>query len=346
MVSLNKQFPCPPIECHGWPWDETYFRCQSKKNDSAQWPKVSIITPSFNQGQYLEETIRSVLLQDYPNLEYLILDGGSSDNSIEIIQKYEQWLSFWVSEPDGGQADAINTGMQKSTGEYIGWLNSDDLLYPSAIRRVVEAFRCDRDAELIFGDVEQGQNLQQGIYVLRGEQIEFSEMLRTLRVPSPQQGCLWKRSVIKRIGPLDQRWQVVLDREFFTRAAEKCRVRHLPGILGFFRNHEHSKSISQKRQWLVELPQMYIEFFERADLPLEIGWKKKETMGAVYLVCASITYQCGELLSSLRYLSIAIRTDPLIFFRSSFRSKLFKFLELKSGLLDDHVNGKGADKRN
>lgn len=326
MTQLDNQLPLPPFKFTGWPWNAADAPSLPLPADAALWPKVSIITPSFNQGQFLEETIRSVLLQGYPNLEYLIIDGGSSDNSIEIIRKYEPWLTYWVSEPDQGQADAINKGMRKSTGEYLGWLNSDDLLYPSAIRGVIEAFRYDRDAELIYGDVEQGLTFQHGFSVLHGEQLEFGLMLKTLRIPIPQQGSLWRRSVVERIGPLDQRWQVVLDREFFTRAAEKCHIRYRPGVLGFFRNHEHSKSISQKRQWLVELPQMYTEFFERVDLPVELVGLKGESMGAMYLACASIALQCGETLRSLRYLSFSLSSDPLILLRPPVRAKLAKLI--------------------
>ena len=266
-----------------------------------------------------------MLLQGYPNLEYLVIDGGSSDNSVDIIRKYEPWLAYWVSEPDAGQADAINKGMRKSTGEYLGWLNSDDLLYPSAIRWLVEAFQHDKDADLIYGDVEQGQSFQHGAKVLHGEQLVFSSLLRTLRVPIPQQGSLWRRSVIERIGPLDPRWQVVLDREFFTRASEKCCVRYRPGVLGFFRNHDQSKSISQKRRWLTELPQMYAEFFERSDLSGELTSLKGETMGIMYLTCASLALQCGESRRAASYFASALTADPIVLFRRHVRSKLAKF---------------------
>lgn len=287
-------------------------------------PKVTIVTPSFNQGLYLEETIRSVLSQGYSNLEYIIIDGGSTDNSVEIIRKYEPWLAFWVSEPDDGQADAINKGFRRSTGEYLGWINSDDILYPNAISRVMDAFGAYANIDLVYGDIVQGQMVDQGSRPLLGQQLEFTEMLRTLQVPIPQQGSLWKRAVIDRCGSLDARWHVVLDREFFTRVAQKCQILYLPGVLGFFRNHEHSKSVSQNRRWLTELPQMYREFFDQRDLPIGLRQLQRETMGVVFLTCASIAHQCGEISRSAGFLAKAFGVDPLFVFRRYARSKMTK----------------------
>ena len=294
--------------------------------DNSIFPKVSIITPSFNQGIFLEETIRSVLLQDYPNLEYIIIDGGSTDNSLEIIRKYEKWLAYWVSEKDDGQADAINKGFNISSGKYLGWLNSDDILYPSAISRVINAFDSEPSVDLIYGDIDQGGSFDLEVQSLNGQQIEFSEMLRSLRVPIPQQGSLWRRSVIERVGNLDARWHVVLDREFYIRVAESCKIRYLNCKLGFFRNHEYSKSISLIRCWLTELPEMYLEFFERDNLPDNLKNLKSETIGAVFLACASITYQIGETWSTVRYLFNAFKSDPLLLFRSQVRIKIVRFL--------------------
>ena len=314
-----------------WPWVDNYVPNRLKAEGSFTFPKVTIVTPSFNQGNFLEETIRSVLLQDYPNLEYVIIDGGSTDNSIEIIRKYERWLAYWVSEHDGGQADAINKGFINSKGEYLGWLNSDDILYPSAISRVVNAFRSEPNIEMIYGDIDQGQSYDLGVEPLHGEQIEFSEMLRTLKVPIPQQGSLWKRSVIERVGSLDARWHVVLDREFYIRVAKSSQVRYIPVKLGFFRNHEHSKSISQASLWLTELPEMYQDLFERSDLPDSLKKFKDETMGAVFLACASITHQTGNKGSVVRYIMKALKADPLIMFRRNFRSKVVGFLRVMTG---------------
>ena len=105
----------------------------SQTAEGHPWPRISVVTPSFNQGEFIEETIRSILLQGYPNLEYIVMDGGSTDNSVEIIKKYSPWLSYWISEPDAGQSDAINRGLKQASGDFATWINSDDLLCKNAL---------------------------------------------------------------------------------------------------------------------------------------------------------------------------------------------------------------------
>lgn len=124
----------------GWPWTEDESTREVSQMRSRNCQRISIITPSFNQGEYIEETIRSVLLQEYPNLEYIVIDGGSTDNTVPIITKYERWLSYWVSEKDRGQTHAINKGFRRATGEILAWLNSDDVYAPGALSYVSEKF--------------------------------------------------------------------------------------------------------------------------------------------------------------------------------------------------------------
>ena len=120
----------------GWPW---HHKNRPNELPIDVWPKISIVTPSYNQAEYLEQTIRSVLLQRYPNLEYIIMDGGSTDGSVEIIRKYQEWITFWTSEEDQGQTDAIQKGFSRSTGSILAWLNSDDIYFPGALVAMAQA---------------------------------------------------------------------------------------------------------------------------------------------------------------------------------------------------------------
>lgn len=146
-----KDLPAPPSYRAGWPW--TKLLQFKEKNTLQDWalPKITIVTPNYNYGQYLEETIRSVLLQGYPNLEYFIFDGGSTDNSVEIIKKYEKWITYWVSEKDEGQASAINKGLKMASGQWFNWLNSDDILMPNALMTLARISHLVSDASWISG---------------------------------------------------------------------------------------------------------------------------------------------------------------------------------------------------
>jgi glycosyltransferase involved in cell wall biosynthesis len=145
------ELPTPSEKKIGWPWTEQTNPLPDKMPDGSDWPRISIVTPSYNQGQFIEETIRSVLLQGYPNFEYIIIDGGSTDNSVEIIKKYDQFLSYWVSEPDNGQSSAINRGMNRASGVWFNWLNSDDILLPNAMFTLAEIVLLDSEIQWISG---------------------------------------------------------------------------------------------------------------------------------------------------------------------------------------------------
>ncbi len=146
------KLPQPPTDKTGWPWTEETPQLSDTMPDGLPWPKISIVTPSFNQGQFIEETIRSVLLQGYPNLEYIIIDGGSTDEAVDIIKKYERWLTYWVSETDRGQSHAINKGFNISKGEITAWINSDDFYLHGAFGKISRFFSENTDVDMVFGD--------------------------------------------------------------------------------------------------------------------------------------------------------------------------------------------------
>lgn len=260
-------------------------------------PKVSIITPSYNQGEYLEETILSVLNQTYGNIEYIVIDGGSTDNSVDIIRKYEERITFWCSEKDKGQADAINKGLKRATGDMVCWINSDDVLYPNFVEKFVNYFVAHPDVDFLYGDVEQGADMQHAT-MRRGEVIDYPTMLRTLRVPMPQQATMWRKSVMDKIGYLDPQWHVLLDREYFMRIAQHCVIEYLPGVVAFFRNHENAKSIAEWHKWMPELEKYYVTLFEDSNFLYQ--HLKKESMASMYWECYRIAVSCNEK-QALRY---------------------------------------------
>jgi glycosyltransferase involved in cell wall biosynthesis len=302
----DPQLPKSPAGRTGWPWEEGEA---DSYQPTAEWPKITVVTPSFNQGQYIEETIRSVLLQGYPNLEYLVIDGGSTDDTLTIIHRYESWITKWVSEADKGQADAINKGFALSTGELLCWLNSDDLFYPGHLQRMAAAFVDHPEVDFIFSDIDVGPAPDSVTSMLRGRLVPFPEMLRTLDIPIPQQCSMWRRRAWDSLGGLDPRWHVVLDREYFLRLVEHCRTLYIPGSGGFFRQHEHAKSSAELARWADELPRLYREFFDRDDLAPEIAGLRGETLATTYLTCAHIAQREGKLGARLQFLARALASD-------------------------------------
>jgi len=204
-------------------------------------PKISIVTPSYNQSQFLERTILSVLNQNYPNREYIIIDGGSTDGSVEIIRKYEKYLAYWVSEKDNGQADAINKGFSKSSGEILAYINSDDVYHPGAFLKIAKAFNKNPKADLVFGNVNYIDAYDNLIGECRFTRFNFTTLIYeggNLQQP----GAFWTREIYDKVGGFNPNYKFCMDFDFFCRVAEIGKLEHIRKYIANFRYHRNSKS--------------------------------------------------------------------------------------------------------
>ena len=207
---------------------------------------MTIVTPSFNQGEFIEETIRSVLLQGYPNLEYLIIDGGSTDGTIETIKKYQPWLTHWVSEPDRGQTHAINKGFRRARGEIVAWLNSDDTYEPDAIRTAVDHMT-SCGAAIVYGNCNLVDEAGRFSRIVVPPAVTYDSLLRFWRVPAstpPQPAIFFRRQVLAEVGPLDEALDYVMDYELWLRIARKHSFSYVDAVMANYRMHPESKTVS------------------------------------------------------------------------------------------------------
>ncbi len=214
----------------------------SRKISLADWPSISIVTPAFAQGNFIERTIKSVLDQDYPNLEYFIQDGGSQDETVDVIKKYEHRLSGWKSEQDSGQSQAINRGMVQTSGEIMAWLNSDDLLLPGSLAYVAEYFSKNPDVDVIYGHrlLIDDNDMEIGKWIMPKHDHEVLSWADYV----PQETMFWRRSIWEKAGgKIDEEFRFAMDWDLILRFRDAgARFTRLPRFLGGFRVHPEQKS--------------------------------------------------------------------------------------------------------
>ena len=214
-------------------------------------PLVTIITPSYNQAQFLEETILSVLNQDYPHLEYWVIDGGSDDGSLDIIQKYADRLSGWVSEKDNGQADAINKGIGLAKGEVVAWLNSDDVYRPNAVASAVQALSDHPQAGMVFSDVASIDESGEVFNVMHYGDWGLTDLMSFKIIG--QAGVFMRRSILNQAGLLDPTYHYLLDHHLWLRIGLFGQIKYVPNIIwAAARMHAGAKNVAHAEQFGAE----------------------------------------------------------------------------------------------
>ena len=260
--------------------------------------KVSIVTPSYNQAAYLEQTILSVLEQENVSIEYIIVDGGSTDGSVDIIEKYTERLAWWVSESDSGQAEAINKGLRRSTGEFVAWLNSDDLYLPGAVSQAAKVLEANPGVGFVFGDAitidTQGEPLNKLVFGDWG----LDELMRFRIICQP--AVFMRRSVLEHVGYLDLTYHYMLDHQLWLRMARAAPIQHVSSTWAAARHHPEAKNVAQPTDFGQETLRILEWMQDQPDLAPLAAANRRHVEAGAYRLIARYSLDGGSPSSSLK----------------------------------------------
>jgi glycosyltransferase involved in cell wall biosynthesis len=302
--------PLPPLGKTGWPWtEETPRGPDLLTDDRLSGRRITIVTPSFNQGQFLEETIRSVLLQGYPDLEYIIIDGGSADESVSIIRKYEKWLAHWVSEKDSGQADAINKGFSHASGEICAYLNSDDVFRPNALRNVVSFFDKYSDVAVVYGDcqiIDESSGLND-LWI--APEFDLRELLFRCYIAQP--ATFWRKSAASVVGDFNVGMHYAFDYDMWLRlAAVGQKLSHAPIVLAQHRKAVGTKTVSTPEAFTAEIVSALERFFGSPSLPVALKSCESDAYAIAFLKHSLLSLRLHSPEEGRQALELAFRHSP------------------------------------
>jgi GT2 family glycosyltransferase len=266
------------------------------------------VTPSYNQANFLEQTIRSVLEQDYSTVEYIVVDGGSTDDSVGIIRKYADQFSWWVSEKDSGQGEAINKGLSRAKGEIVAWINSDDYYLPNAISSAVKIFEQNPDVTLVYGDMLAVDRNSQTINVLKYRQLSLEDLLCFQIIGQP--AVFMRRDAYEKAGGLDTRFHFMLDHHLWIRMAQQGKILHVPQIWAAARYHAQAKNRRLPVEFGREAFRILDWMKSQPDLAETVTGVDRRARASAYRVNARYFLDAGQSVPSLRAWFTALFIHP------------------------------------
>lgn len=280
-------------------------------------PLVSIITPVLNQASYIGSTIDSVLSQDYSNLEYRIIDGGSTDGTVEILQSYKERF-HWISESDRGQSDAINKGFRQARGEILAWLNGDDIFYPQAVSNAVSALQINPSIGAVYGDCDYIDSNGEFVSRYPVRPYDYDDLVLNNEDYIPQPTVFFRRQVIENIGYLNPSLHYALDYDYWLRLGLKYPMEYIPKRMAALRLHSDAKSIGAVAKFGPELIQVHEQLMASPELPAHLHANRNQAMSNAYLHAASCVFWSGHTKQARRYLFDGARCYPKVIMRRSF----------------------------
>lgn len=303
------ELPPPPPGKSGWPWTEASAPWPQRTPGGRPWPRVGVVTPSLNQARFIEETIRSVLLQGHPEIEYIIIDGGSTDGTLEILRKYEPWLTYWTSEPDRGQSHAANKGFILSTSPILGWLNSDDVYRPNAVRRALEMLEQNPGAGLLYGRISDRDENGVAINRFKGRPFTLDEMIWG-RNPVAQSSAFVLQSALEHVGWLDEDLHYAMDFDLWLRLGTEVEAVFVDEIWSDFRYYPSSKSGEGVLPFLIEIDRALERAFAFGKLPPHLARQRRAALARSKLAVGMEYYECERDKEARLQALRALRRDP------------------------------------